>query len=94
MFIIIITILKCGIINQEYETYISLEEYNLPEETEFSSFTGTNKGNVEIINSKSVKLNGRKKGKYTFTVIDKNDKEYEFEYHYDKKEKTVVLNKK
>lgn len=98
--LIIYIIFKGGIFDQEYETYRTLEEYNIDFKGDIyiSYFAGTAKGNAEIVVSTdeihTVKLNGRQRGEYTFTLKDESDKEYSFEYHYDKENKTVVLNKK
>ena len=85
-------------LDSSYETYRNLESFNikLSGEVSVTSFTGTSMGNVEIIhpddNTYSLKLLGKKKGKYTFTIMDSKNKEYSFEYYYDKDLKTVVLN--
>jgi hypothetical protein len=42
----------------------------------------------------SLKLTGYFGAEYEFTITDENDNEYSFEYHYDKEQKTVLLNKK
>ena len=97
---IVFIVLKGGIIDSEYETYKKLEDYgiNLVGKIKVSSYSGTKKGNVEIINSTdeiySIKINGRKNGKYSFTVTDEAQNEYSFEYYYDKDTESVILNKK
>ena len=40
----------------------------------------------------SLKLTGKKGGKYEFTLTDENDNSYRFKYYFDKNEKAVVLN--
>ena len=86
-------------ISSKYETYRTLDEYNiiLEENAYISSFSvrGSSYGNTELIegDTYTVKLSGDYRGKYAFTITD-DINEYDFEYHYDKKEKTVVLNKK
>ena len=97
---IVFIVLKGGIIDSEYETYKKLEDYgiNLVGKIKVSSYSGTKKGNVEIINSTdeihSIKINGRKNGKYSFTVTDEAQNEYSFKYYYDKDTESVILNKK
>lgn len=97
---VIYLILKGELINQEYETYRSLDEYDIEliGDVYVSSFTGTAMGNVQVINADdsvyTIKLNGRKKGKYIFTLTDENNSEYDFEYYYDKEGNTVVLNRR
>ena len=88
-----------GITNQEYEAYRTLDDYNITFEGEMyvSYFSGTAKGNVEVVSTTdeihSVRLLGRKKGEYKFNIKDDSENEYEFEYHYDKESKSVLLNK-
>lgn len=97
---IVFIILKGGIINSEYEAYKTLDSYeiNFVGKIKVSFYSGTEKGNVEIINSTddihSIKINGRTNGKYSFIVTDEAENEYSFEYYYDKESKSVVLNKK
>ena len=88
-------LLKGGIQNSEYETVRSLSEYNLElnDNAYIANFTKTNRGNVSIFpyeNSYNVRLNGLENEKYTFTITD-DVKEYEFEYYFDKNQKTIVL---
>ena len=88
-----------GIVNNEYETYKSLNDYNLvlDDDAYISSFIGTKKGDVTLNHIEegyfSVTLNGRKGGEYTFTVRDNSNHEYNFEYYYDENDKTVILKK-
>ena len=97
--IVIYNFLNGGIFASTYETYRTLDGFDieLKGEVYVSSFTGTAQGNVEIISKdgkfQSVKINGRNNGKYTFTLLDETGNEYSFEYHYDKELKTIVLNK-
>ena len=92
-------VLKGGLFAKEYETYKALSEYNLnlSGEVYVSTFTGTAKGRVDVINSEegnySVKLNCLERGNYTFELTDETGNIYSFEYHYDKDLKSVVLNK-
>lgn len=63
---------------------------------EITTFSGTAQGNVTLIpyeGNYNVKLEGENKGKYTFELTDEEENVYNFEYHFDKKQKTVVLNK-
>ena len=100
IFSIIYVALNGGIINAEYETFKTLDNYGIDfaGEVHVTYFSGTAQGNVELVNSTdeihSVKISGRKNGKYEFAVTDENEKEYSFEYHYDKDTKNVILNKK
>lgn len=93
-------VLKGGIVGSEFETYKVLDDYgiNLVGRMKVSSYSGTAKGNVQVINGDenihSVKLNGRRNGKYNFTVTDKEGNKYSFEYYYDKDSESIVLNKK
>ena len=95
LFIILLILLNDGLVNNKYETVLSLNEYNFHGNIYISFFSGTEKGNVDLIpydNSYNVKVNGRKGGKYNFTISDEENNEYSFEYHYDKELKTIVLN--
>jgi hypothetical protein len=62
----------------------------------WGSESGT--GNVEIIkdgDSYSFKISGTGTSKYYFTITDDaNNKEYSFEYFYDKDQKTVIINQR
>lgn len=100
IFSIIYVALNGGIINAEYEIFKTLDNCGIDfaGEVHVTYFSGTAQGNVELVNSTdeihSVKISGRKNGKYEFAVTDENEKEYSFEYHYDKDTKSVILNKK
>lgn len=92
-------ILNGGFINSNYEVVKTLDGYdvNLVGAVSVTTFTATKNGNVELIPSKdtyNVKLIGQKGGKYTFELTDEEGNIYSFEYHYDKKEKTTILNRK
>lgn len=95
---IIFLYLKGGL-TSTYETYKNMQEYhvNLQGEVVVSFFSGTRKGNVQVIHSDgdsyTVKLSGMAKGEYKFTLEDEKGNSYSFEYHYDEKLKTIVLNK-
>lgn len=86
-----------GVINQEFETYRTLDDYNITFEGKIyiSFYSGTSKGFVEVVSSTdeihSVKVNGRKRGKYKFDISDDSENTYSFEYYYDKDENTVIL---
>lgn len=85
-----------NVINAEYETYRTLDQYNITFDGEINVtyFAGTEDGDAQIVsqsNPTSVKLRCRKNGKYKFTITDSSDKEYNFEFHYDEKEDTVIL---
>lgn len=92
--------LNGGIIDSEYETYKTLDNYeiNFVGKIEVIYYSGTARGYVEIVTSTdeihSIKINGRQNGKYKFKIADEADNEYSFEYYYDEDSKSVVLNKK
>ena len=100
IFIIGFIILKGGIINSEFETYKTLDDYqiNFVGKIEVTYFSGTAQGDVKVVTSTdeihSIKVNGRKNAKYEFIITDESEKEYSFEYYYDKEKETIVLNKK
>ena len=94
--IVMYVIYQGGLVNSDFEIVVSLKEYNLQGESYISTFSGTAKGDVKLIpfeDSYNIKLMGKKKGKYTFKLIDKNENEYEFEYYFNKDENTVIMNK-
>lgn len=99
IFSIIYIILKGGIINSEFETYKTLDGYKIDfaGEIEVTYYSGTARGNVEVVTSTdeihSIKISGRKNGKYEFTITDESGKDYSFKYYYDNKSKSVVLKK-
>lgn len=100
VFTIVYIIIKGGIISSEYETYKTLDDFdiNFVGTINVSYYYGTSKGKVEVVTSTddihSVKVNGRKNGKYEFKITDEDNKEYSFEYYYDEESRSVVLNKK
>ena len=87
-----------GIVNGKYETFKNLDSYDitLEGETYISYFSGTEQGEVEIIETApdvhSIIIRGRKSGKYEFTISDDNNHEYTFEYYYDEETKSVEVN--
>lgn len=92
----IITVINGGIMDSQFETYNSLDEYNLSlvGKAEVTSFSGTKKGKAEVINSNeayTLKMSGYKKGNYSLTISDEAGNEYYFEYYFDKEKKTVIL---
>ena len=97
---VVYIVLIGGIINDEYETYRTIDNYeiNFVGNIRVTNFNGTDKGNVEVVSSAddlhSIKVNGRKNGKYEFTLTDEDNNEYLFEYYYDDETKSVILNKK
>ena len=99
LFVIAFLIFKGGIINKEYETFRSLDDFGIEfvGDISITMFTGTAKGNAEVAaNSEeyhTVKLNGRENGKYTFEISDDSENVYTFEYYFDKDNNTIVLNK-
>ena len=93
---VIYIFLTGGFINSEFEVIKKLNEYNLSGDVIVSSFISTKKGNVDLIpfeDSYNIKLNGRKGGKYTFTLQDESNNEIKFEYYFDENSSSVVLNK-
>ena len=93
-------VLKGGINTPVYETYKTLDNYDIKFEGKIyiSSYDENTKGRVEVVTSTddvhSIKISGRENEKYTFTIKDESNKEYKFEYYYDKDEKSVILNRK
>ena len=93
-------VLKGGINTPVYETYKTLDNYDIKFEGKIyiSSYDENTKGRGEVVTSTddvhSIKISGRENEKYTFTIKDESNKEYKFEYYYDKDEKTVILNRK
>lgn len=86
-----------GGISSDYETYKTLEDYNLSGDVMVSFFKGTKKGNVEVMHPGefyTLKLNGKRSGKYEFTLRDDSDQEISFEYYYDAESKSVIINEK
>ena len=100
IFTAIFIILKGGIINSEFEIYKTLDDYhiNFVGKIEVTSFSGTAQGDVVVVTSTdeihSIRVNGRKNAKYEFTITDESEKEYTFEYFYDKNSESIVLNKR
>lgn len=64
---------------------------------EVTSWSGTGKGNVTIIDvgdgTYTIKLTGKKGGDYYFTITDSTEKDYEFHYYYSKDRNAVILEK-
>ena len=98
--IIIILILNNGIGDSKYATYQSLETFDIPlvGKVEVITTSGDKEGSVEVIENEDgtydIKLEGWCSGRYTFSIGDEEEHRYEFEYYYDKKSKSVILNKK
>ena len=94
--ILCIFLLKIDIFKTKFETYRQLDNIVLEGEVNVTYFSATKNGQVELIkteNGYNVKLNGQQGGKYEFTVTDEKDHEYNYEYHFDKEENTVILNR-
>ena len=95
--IIVCLIMAGGINNDEYETYRTLESFDieLNGTVLVSSFTATGKGEVTINNvddgNHIVKLFGRKKEIYEFTITDESNMSYNFKYYFDKSNNIVQL---
>ena len=89
--------ISSGITNSKYETVRSLDDFNIEYvgKIEVSFYKGEAQGKVELIKSTgdyhTIKLSGLKSAKYEFSIIDESNKEYNFEYYYNNKEKAVVL---
>ena len=92
--------IKGDIFNSKFETYKTLDDYqiNFVGNIEISGYSGTKNGDVEVISDSdefhSVKITGIKNEKYEFKVMDESKKEYSFEYYYDENSKSVVVNQK
>ena len=90
-------ILNGEILNNKYEIYKTIDNYGIDfvGEIKLDSFKGTAEGDVEVVNSSddihSIKIIGRKNAKYEFTLTDDSNKEYNFEYYFDKAKNTVVI---
>ena len=93
-------LLNSGFTDAVYDSYQTLERYEIDfvGEIEVTYYSGTAKGDVQVINSSdeyhTVKLNGRKNGKYEFTLTDEANNSYSFEYYYNNETKSVELNRK
>lgn len=98
VFIGAFVLLNSNFNNKAFETYQTLDQYNIDFDgkLEITNFSKNEDGSVEMIantkNLHSIKMKGTYTGNYFFTIKDKSGKEYKFEYHYDKKTKSVVLN--
>ncbi len=97
--ITVMTIVRGGIADSKYETYRSLGEYDITfvGKAKVVTFTGTKQGNAEVINSEdyyTLKISGYKKGEYSLTIEDESGNSYDFKYHFDNKQKTVILERK
>lgn len=98
VFSVIYIFFSGGFVN-EFEAYKTLDSYDIEfsGEIEVSEYTGTAKGNVVVTSSEdtlhTVKLIGRKNGKYNFTLKDEANNLYTFEYYFDKDNNTVILNR-
>ena len=94
---VLFIVLKGGISSSEYETYKTLDNYgiNFVGKIKVTSFSGTDKGNVEVITSTdeihSIKISGRENSKYNFVLTDEENNNYSFEYYYDNDSKSVLL---
>ena len=96
---IAIIILKGGIGGSKFETYRNIDNLNinLVGKMEIIEFTAYNKtGEVKIVdNDRDIHtfiLSGWKNGRYEFTIEDEEHNQYNFEYYYDEKQETVLLN--
>ncbi len=100
--VVIVSLIVClimagGINNGEYESYRTLEEFDieLNGTVLVSSFTATGKGEVTINNvddtTHIVRLFGRKKEIYEFTITDESNMSYNFKYYFDKSNNIVQL---
>lgn len=100
LFSIFYIFFKGGIADSEYETYRTLDEFGITfvGDIKVSDYSGTSKGNVEVVTSEdeihSVKIKGKKNGKYSFSVVDSDNNKYYFEYYFDKEANTIILKRK
>ena len=66
-------------------------------EPEITTFSATANGHASLIKTDdeqyTIKLEGVASGQYYFTITD-DEKEYNFEYYFDKEQNTVILNLK
>ena len=87
-------------VSAKYEAYKTLDSYDIKFTGKImvSDYTGTAQGNVIVTSSDdsmhTVKLIGRKNGKYEFTLRDEANNLYTFEYYFDNDSNTVILNRK
>ncbi len=97
---IIYIVLKGGIVHSEFETYKSLDDYDISFEGKIKviDYKGSKNGKVEVVSSTdevhSIKIKGKNNEKYEFTITDESNNKYKFEYYYKEDNKSIVLNRK
>ena len=73
----------------------AIVDYNFGTNPEVTYWSGTGKGNVEIINVDegiyTIKLTGNMGSDYHFTVTDDTGTDYPFHYYFNKDQNTVIL---
>lgn len=99
--IIAIVLIRGGIGGSKFETYRNIDNLgiSLVGKMEIISFTAYDKaGEVKVVDTKrdihTFLLSGWNNGRYEFTIEDEEHNQYDFEYYYDEKQDTVILNKK
>lgn len=96
---IVIIVLNGGLAGTKYETYRNIDnlDITLVGRIKVISFTAENKeGDVKVVDTDkdihTLLISGWDSGKYYFTIEDEEKNKYDFEYHIDKENNTVILN--
>ena len=91
-------VLRGGVGGSKYETYRNIDnlDITLVGKIEVVSFTAKNKdGDVKVVDTDrdihTLLISGWDDGKYSFTIEDEEHNQYDFEYYFDKEEKTFIL---
>ncbi len=99
--LITVIVLRGGIGGSKYETYRNIDNYGitLVGKLEVVNFTAqNNEGDVKVVDTDrdihTLLISGWDDGKYSFTIEDEEKNQYDFEYYFDKEEKTFILNLK
>ena len=94
-------ILRGGIGGSQFETYRNIDGYDitLVGKVKVINFIAQNNtGEVRVVDTDrdihTLIINGWKDGKYTFTISDEANNQYDFEYYYDEEHNTVILDLK
>lgn len=99
IFIAALVVIEGGLFSNKYETYKTLDslDINFVGDIRITSYSGTKKGNVEVVTSNeefhTIKVSGEQNGEYRFTIKDDSNKEYRFKYSYNDETKSVELEK-
>ena len=96
---IVLLVLKGDIGGIKYETYRNIDnlDITLVGKIRVITFTAYEKdGDVIVVDTDrdihTLLISGWSGGKYSFTIEDEEENEYDFEYYIDKEQKTIVLN--